>query len=222
MIKEKLGGGFTIPMYGAWTSVDAFREAWDSLPRKFCLKSTLQSDGKFIKVIDKSNTDIDKLCMEVKDWLNPKNLLIHSFCSAYYKAVPRILAEEYMESVKDQLYDYKFFCFDGKPYCIYAATEHFQDEYYPISFYDLDWEQLDVQYGKHRKDFIPKPLHFDEMKEIALKLCQGFPFIRVDFFDTPDKLYVAELTFYPGGGLTPYHPVAFNEKLGAMLNLKRK
>lgn len=222
LIKEKLGVGFTIPMYGAWTSVDAFREAWDSLPRKFCLKSTLQSDGKFIKVIDKSNTDIDKLCMEVKYWLNPKKLLIHSFCSAYYKAVPRILAEEYMESVKDQLYDYKFFCFDGKPYCIYAATENLQDEYYPISFYDLEWKQLDVQYGKHRKDFIPKPLHFDEMKEIALKLCQGFPFIRVDFFDTPDKLYVAELTFYPGGGLTPYHPVAFNEKLGAMLNLKRK
>lgn len=222
LIKEKLGDGFTIPMYGAWTNVNDFRNAWDSLPEKFCLKSTLQSDGKYIKVIEKSQTDLEELCNEVKEWLRPKNLLIHSFCSAYYKAVPRILAEEYMESVKDQLYDYKFFCFDGKPHCIYAATEHFQDEFYPISFYDLEWGQMNVQYGNHRKDFIPKPLHFDEMKEIAFKLCQGFPFIRVDFFDTPNKLYVAELTFYPGGGLTPYHPEEFNEKLGNMLHLKNK
>lgn len=41
LIKEKLGDGFTIPMYGAWTNVNDFRNAWDSLPEKFCLKSTL-------------------------------------------------------------------------------------------------------------------------------------------------------------------------------------
>lgn len=222
LIKEKLGGeDYTIPLYGAWTCVDEFRKAWTSLPEKFCLKSTLQSDGKFIKVIEKSNTDLDKLCKEVRAWLKPKNLLINSYCSAYYKAIPRILAEEYMETIKNQLYDYKFFCFGGKPYCVYAATEHFQDEFYPISFYDLEWNQLDVQYGNHRNEFIPKPLHFEEMKVIARKLCQGFPFIRVDFFDTTEKLYVAELTFYPGGGQTPYQPVEFNEKLGSLMNLSQ-
>lgn len=213
LIKEKLGEGYTIPMYGAWTSVESFRKEWDSLPEKFCLKSTLQSNGIYIKVIEKSKTDIDNLCQELKEWLKPKNLLIHSFCSAYYKAVPRIIAEEYMESIKDQLFDYKFFCFNGKPYCMYAATEQFQDNCYPVSFYDLNWNQLDVQYGNHRTEFIPKPPHFEEMKEIASKLSQGFPFISVDFFDTPDKLYMAELTFYPGGGLTQYYPAEFNKLL---------
>lgn len=222
LIKEKLGEGYTIPMYGAWTSVESFRKEWDSLPEKFCLKSTLQSNGIYIKVIEKSKTDIDNLCQELKEWLKPKNLLIHSFCSAYYKAVPRILAEEYMESIKDQLFDYKFFCFNGNPYCMYAATEQFQDNRYPVSFYDLNWNQLDVQYGNHRTEFIPKPPHFEEMKEIATKLSQGFPFIRVDFFDTPDKLYMAELTFYPGGGLTKYYPVEFNKLFGDMFELKRK
>lgn len=220
LIGEKLGKGYVIPMYAAWTSVEDLRKGWDSLPEKFCLKSNLQSDGNYIKVVEKSKTNLDDLCKETEEWLKPKNLLIHSFCSAYYKAVPRIIAEEYMESVKDQLYDYKFFCFNGEPYCIYAATEHFQDDHYPISFYDLEWNMLDVQYGEHRKEFIPKPLHFEEMKEIAKKLCQGFPFIRVDFFDTPDKLLMAELTFYPGGGLTPYHPRSFNKLLGDMFNLQ--
>lgn len=221
LIAEKLGGGKTIPMYAAWTSVEDMRNGWDALPEKFCLKSNLQSDGKYIKVIEKSKTNLDELCKETEEWLKPKNLLINSFCSAYYKAVPRIIAEEYMESVKDQLYDYKFFCFNGKPYCVYAATEHFQDDHYPISFYDMEWNMLDVQYGEHRKEFIPKPLHFEEMKEIAYKLCQGFPFIRVDFFDTQEKLLMAELTFYPGGGLTPYHPVRFNEEMGKMFDLTK-
>lgn len=138
LIKEKLGEGYTIPMYGAWTSVESFRKEWDSLPEKFCLKSTLQSSGIYIKVIEKSKTDIDNLCQELKEWLKPKNLLIHSFCSAYYKAVPRILAEEHMESIKDQLFDYKFFCFNGNPYCMYAETEQFQDNRYPVSFYKLE------------------------------------------------------------------------------------
>lgn len=221
LIAEKLLGGKTIPMYAAWTSIEDMRKGWEALPEKFCLKSNLQSDGNYIKVIEKSKTNLDELCKETEEWLKPKNLLIHSFCSAYYKAVPRIIAEEYMESVKDQLYDYKFFCFDGEPYCVYAATEHFQDDHYPISFYDLEWNMLDVQYGEHRKEFIPKPLHFEEMKEIAKKLCQGFPFIRVDFFDTQDKLLMAELTFYPGGGLTPYHPQSFNEKMGELFDLTK-
>lgn len=186
------------------------------------MKSTLQSNGIYIKVIEKSKTDIDNLCQELKEWLKPKNLLIHSFCSAYYKAVPRILAEKYMESIKDQLFDYKFFCFNGNPYCMYAATEQFQDNCYPVSFYDLNWNQLNVQYGNHRTEFIPKPPHFEEMKEIASKLSQDFPFIRVDFFDTPDKLYLAELTFYPGGGLTQYYTVEFNKLMGDMFELKRK
>lgn len=221
LIHEKLGEGYTIPMYGSWISVADFKKDWQTLPEKFCLKSNLQSDGNYIKVIEKRNADIDTLCQEVEDWLKPKNLLIHSFCSAYYKAVPRIIAEEYMESVKDQLYDYKFFCFDGEPYCVYAATEHFRDAKYPISFYDMAWNMLDVHYGEHRKEFIPKPLHFDEMIEIAKKLSQGFPFIRVDFFDTPKKLLMAELTFYPGGGLTPYSPVSFNKKMGEMFDLSK-
>lgn len=218
----QIRGGYTISLYGAWTNVRDFRKAYDSLPEKFCLKSTLQSDGRYIKIVEKSKTNIDSLLLEVREWLKPKNLLINSFCSAYYKAKPRILAEEYMESVKNQLYDYKIFCFDGEPYCIYAAKEHFQDENYPVSFYDLKWNHLDVKYGSHRNDSVAKPIHFEEMKQISSKLSQGFPFIRVDFFDTADKLYVAELTFYPGGGLTPYYPVEFDDMLGSMLNLRRR
>lgn len=219
-IREKLGDGYTIPLIGAWESVKDFKRDWDKLPEEFCLKSTVQSDGIFIKFVhNKSSIDFKDLSKEVRRWLLPKNTLLNSYCRAYYNAVPRLIAEEYMENVSNQLYDYKFFCFDGQPYVIYAAMEHFDSEDYPITFYDLDWNETGVRYGHHRIKDLPRPKHLDEMIEISRKLSKGFPFIRVDFFDTEDKLYVAELTMYPGGGYVKYEPESFNEKMGQMFKL---
>ena len=78
---------------------------------------------------------------------------------------------------------------------------------------------MDVQYGNHEVGDLPKPKHFEEMLAISKKLSKGFPFLRVDFFDTKDKLLLAELTLYPGGGNTPYKPNSFNETLGNLFKL---
>ena len=221
-IKEKLGEGYTIPLLGQWTSIQDLKKDWDELPEEFCLKSTLQSDGKFIKFFHKkSQTDFASIENELKDWLNPKKTLINSFCRAYYHAIPRIIAEKYLENIRNQLYDYKFFCFNGEPYCIYVATEHFDRDDYPITFYDLNWNKLDVRYGEHQTGDVEKPKHFNEMLEIAKQLSKGFPFIRVDFFDSKDKVLLAELTLYPGGGTTPYEPKSFNKTLGDMFILPK-
>ena len=219
-IKEHLGEGYTIPLLGAWTDINQLEKDWDRLPEEFCLKSTLQSDGNCIKFIhNKSSIPFDTIKKELKEWLNPKKTLINSFCKAYYNATPRILAEEYMQNVKDQLFDYKFFCFDGEPYCIYTAVEHFSEKGSTITFYDLNWEKMDVQYGNHEVGDLPKPMHYEEMLAISKKLSKEFPFLRVDFFDTKDKLLLAELTLYPGGGNTPYKPNSFNETLGEHFKL---
>lgn len=219
-IRERLGEGYTIPLFGVWDSLDELEKAWDSLPQCFVLKSTLQSDGKYIKVIhDKSKCSFSELKQELAAWLDPRNTLINSYCYAYYKATPRILAEEYQENVENQLYDFKVFCFDGKPYYFYVATNHFgDDENYPITFYDLEWNMMDVRYGKHKRQEVEKPAHLQEMLRLAETLSEGFPFVRVDFFDLPDKLYLAELTLYPGGGVTYYYPEEFNREMGRLFH----
>lgn len=220
-IRRKLGDGYTIPLYGAWETIDGFRAAWDSLPNELVLKSTLQSDGKCIKIIrDKVSVNFDELLAEVEGWLKPENTLINSYCRAYHKATPRILAERYMAQMdEDQLFDYKFFCFNGTPHCVYVATDHFPGQLSHISFYDLNWKKLNVRYGEHPQCDVAKPKHFDEMLEIAGKLSEGIPFVRVDFFQTEDGPLLSELTFYPGGGQTPYHPESFNRELGDLFKL---
>lgn len=228
-IKQKLGDGCTIPLIGSWKTVEEFERDWftDKLPKEFCLKSNLQSDGRCIKIVhDKDSICFADLKEEVREWLKPENTCINSLARNFYESTPQILAENFMSNYKDQLYDYKFFCFNGEPYCMYVATEHFDEggnkNFYPILFYDLNWKKMDVKYGNHPNDAdVPEPEHYKEMITYAKILSKDFPFVRVDFFDTAEKLYLAELTFNPGGGFTPYYPIEFNKQLGDLFVLPK-
>ena len=182
---------------------------FELLPETCVLKSNCQSDGKYIHIVKNSRLEnIQNLKREMTEWLRPQNTLLNSFCRAYYDVTPLIIAEEYLENIFGQLYDYKIFCFAGEPLCIYAASDHFtvhgKQNLSHITFYDFDWNPLDIKYGSHPVGDIPKPPHLSEMIDVAKVLSKDFPFVRVDYFDTVEKLYLAEMTFYPGGGFTSY------------------
>lgn len=103
-IKEKLGDGYTIPLIGVWETIGELERDWNNLPEEFCLKSTLQSDGQFIIFIhNRSEVDFSTVKKEVKKWFKVNNTLINSYCRAYYNATPRVIAEEYMETIAGQL-----------------------------------------------------------------------------------------------------------------------
>jgi len=222
-IEKRLGKGYTIPLYGSWTNIHSLENEWGNLPEEFVLKSNVQSDGKYIKFIqNKSQMDFHEIKKELKQWLKVRNTLINSYCRAYYQATPRIIAEKYEKGIGNQLYDYKIFCFNGEPTYVYVASDRFISDDHNISFYDLDWNMLNVKYGNHKNEFVKKPTYFNEMLNIAKKLSVDFPFIRVDFFETSEQLYVAELTLYPGGGLVEYNPVSFNKQLGDMFILPKQ
>lgn len=224
-VKEKLGDGYTASILKVWSSPEEV-SIRDVPANKFVLKSTLQSDGNFIILVkDKQSLDIEKVEAEIKaNWFDTRKLLTNSFCSAYYGAKPRVIVEEYVEEFANCANDYKLFCFHGKPTFFYVAEDHFKNgensNVYPITFFDLEWNMMDVSYGSHViNPLVAKPNHMQEMIQIAKKLSEDFAFVRVDFFDTKDKLYLAELTFYPGGGMTEYHPESFDKQMGDMLHL---
>lgn len=228
-IEDKLGPEYTIPLYASWFNVQDFENQWFStrggLPQEFCLKANLQSNGRCIKIIhSKDAVDFAALKDEVSKWFKIENTLANSADRHFYDSTPQVFAEAYMSNFDGQLYDYKFFCFNGKPFCMYTAIDQFEDgvntDAYPIMFYDLEWNKMDVKYGHHPNNGeVPRPIHYAEMQEVAKILSDGFPFVRVDFFDTEEKLYLAELTFNPGGGFVPYFPESFNEKLGELFVL---
>ena len=219
-VKEKIGDGYTVPLIGVWSDIESLEKDWNNLPEEFCLKSTVQCEGKLIDFIhNKSKVDFKTKKKEWAKWLLPKNTLINGYVTAYHNCVPRIIAEQYLENIKNQLFDYKVFCFDGQPFCFESAMERFEGGIPTFTFYDLNWNKLDVTSGKHPNGDVPKPKHLSEMLRLSKILSAGFPHLRVDFFDTDDKLYVAELTLYTGGGYSIYNPLSFNEKMGELFKL---
>lgn len=220
-IAEKIGDGYTVPMYGAWKNVKDIN--WNKLPNSFVLKSNCCSDGKYIRIIkNKNEVDLKALKKELKDWLNPYNTLVNSYCRAYWNVKPMILAEKYVEQIDGQVYDYKFFCFNGEPKFAYVATDHFEGQVSNISIYDLEWNLLDITYGHHPKNKVAAPATLDKMIEISKKLSKEFPFVRVDFFELDEKPVLSELTFYPGGGFNKISPLSADEEWGNMLILPDK
>jgi hypothetical protein len=219
-IKNKLGGGYTIPMYGWWDNVKDFKRDWDKLPEEFVLKSNLAANASGVMIIKKkSEVDFKDLKKKVSFWLKKRNTLLNSWDCHFYNSTPKILAEKYMSNFEGHLLDYKFFCFNGKPYCLYVQQKALGAGSDQLIFYRLDWSRIDASWGQVGDREFSKPKHFQEMIRIAKVLSEGFPFVRVDFFDTEDKLYVGELTFAPGGGCGQIKPLSFQKELGDMFIL---
>ena len=219
-ISEKIGEGYTVPLYGVWEKESEID--FDQLPDSFVLKSTVQSDGKHIIVIrDKSLIDRDKLLTVMSSWLLRRNNLCSSYCAAYSKVKPRIIAEQFIEGFDESLIDYKFMCFNGKVEMFFVVSD--RKSKMSINFYDLDWNLLPfTRVYPNTTHPVLKPKNFDKMVEIAEKLSQPFPFVRVDFYESAEgKLYVGELTFYPGGGYESFQPIEWDYKLGDMLKLPK-
>lgn len=216
-IKGQLGEGYTVPLLGVWDNVDDID--FDKLPKQFVLKCNAQSEGKFIKIVkNKDELDIDTLKKEMQDWLKPEKTLKTSYCWAYNSVPLKILAEEYIEQIDGQVYDYKFMCFDGEPRWVLACSDRGQNTIYEN--HDIDWELIVPSPRSAKQATIKKPAHFDEMQRIATKLAKPFPFVRVDFYEIADKVLLGEMTFYPNGGYNTYYQ-EWDEKFGSWIKLPK-
>ena len=95
----------------------------------------------------------------------------------YNDIKPKIIIEKYMG---DCLNDYKFMCFNGKPYYCWVDSERFTN--HKRNFYDMNWNLQELNqkdYGNTNKP-VKCPEKFNQMVELVTKLCDGFDQVRVD------------------------------------------
>ena len=206
-----------MPLYDVWD--DENQIDFSALPQKFVLKSTVQSDGRHIVVVeDKKQLDLDNLKTIMSSWLLPRNTLCSSYCSAYKNVKPRILAEEYIDALDGgALLDYKFMCFNGEPKWVLACSDRGKNTVYEN--HDIDWNLIIPSPKSATVATINRPKHFDKMIQIAKKLAAPFPFVRVDFYEINNQVYFGELTFYPGAGMEEFSPEKYDYILGEWIKL---
>ena len=220
-IAEKIGEQYIIPTLGVWDSFDEID--FDSLPDQFVLKCTHDSGGLAI-VRDKATFDKAKARKQFKIALsrNPYDVTREW---PYKNVKPRIIAEQYMENeATHDLRDYKFFAFNGETKAMFIATERASEvEETKFDFFDMDYNHLDFRNGHPNADVLPeKPARFDEMRQLADKLSEGLPQVRVDFYEVNDRVYFGEMTFFHWSGMKPFEPKEWDETFGNWIKLPEK
>ncbi|MFA6866937.1 MAG: ATP-grasp fold amidoligase family protein [Clostridia bacterium] len=219
-ISETIGKEYLIPLIGVW---DKFEDIdFSKLPNQFVLKCNHDSGGLVI-CEDKSKIDIEKTRKKINNSLKRNYYYGHREWP-YKNVKPKIVCEKYMvDESGTELKDYKFMCFNGKVKCSFVCLNRNSPDGLNVDFYDMDWNLMPFErHYKQSGNAIPKPYNFKKMVEFAEKLSKNIPFLRVDFYETDEKLYFGELTFYPGSGYEEFTPESFDYLLGSWIKLPQK
>lgn len=213
-ITEKGLKDILIPLYGMWNDVDSLFADWAELPNEFVLKSNNGSGNVFIvndKNGGKNSVDKSKLRRKLKKWLAEKDFHLDEAELHYQYIKNVIIAEELLkdndiESFSQSMIDYKFWCFNGKPYGVLVVYDReLGTSHHYLDFYDLNWNEktsfMSDTILRHR---IEKPKNFEKMIEISRILSEGFPQVRIDLYNLNGKIYFGEMTFTSLGGYMDY------------------
>lgn len=198
-IAKTIGEEYLIPCLGVWDNPDDIDFA--SLPDKFVLKCNHNSGLGMCICKDKSKLDIEKVKENLQKGLK-QNYYLHGREWPYKDIKRQIIAEQYMTDSTGGLVDYKFFCFDGYVDCVMVCIDrHINDT--KFYFFDSAWKlkRLNKRGQEAPEDFtLPMPDCMPRMFELARKLSESHPFVRVDLYECDSQIYFGELTFFPDSG----------------------
>lgn len=211
-VSETIGAQYLAKLYGVYNSVEEI--PFDKLPDKFVMKLT---NGSGYNIICQQKTEkiVRKMKTRFRKWLKVDFYMLGREW-AYKDVKNRIICEEYLECDEPYgLNDYKVFCFDGVPKMIQVDYSRFTG--HKRNLYTPDWEYIDekVAYENDRNADIPKPDNLMEMLACAGKLSEGFPHVRVDFYNVKNRLVFGEMTFYHGAGYLQFENEEFERELGS-------
>ena len=222
-VAGKIGKEYVIPTIGVW---DKFEEIdFDSLPNGFVLKTTHGGGNVGVVVCkDKNNLDVEATHKIIEHSMGISGYEKHREWP--YKNVPRrIIAEELLiDSDNVTLIDYKVHVFNGIPRFILVCRGREHKSTMTDDFFDTDWILMNCNRPGHKNSQRPidRPPQLGEMLEIASKLSDGIPFVRVDFYIVDNHLYFGEMTFFPAGAAKPFVPEYWDTVFGEWLYLPNK
>lgn len=201
-ISEKVGSEYLIPTIGVYDTVDDV--PFESLPDQFVIKCTHDSGSTFI-CKDKKAFNVEKVKNELAIKLR-RNFYWASREWQYKNIKPRIIVEEYIcDEQGNYPMDYKFYCFNGKVHYLEVDFNRFtkhQANYYDRNFKDAGFNEKSLL--PEKPVIIEKPEEYELMVELAEKLSENTPQLRVDLYYVKGKIFVGELTVCSGGGVSPY------------------
>lgn len=220
-VKSKGLDNILVKLIAKYDSIDQVE--WERLPNQFVIKTTNGGGGLNVVICkDKKKLDITELNKKLKPQIFKTRTGGREW--AYYNLIPGIILEELLvneENPEAGVNDYKIFCYKGNPKYIIVDVDRYVE--HKRNFYDTEWNNIAVKSDCPSADrVLEKPKNFEKMLEIASKLSEEFPYVRVDLYNCKGKIYFGELTFYPWSGYVQFDPDEFDFILGKEFKLPKK
>ena len=218
LVKSKGYSDLLIPIYGVYQNFAQIKFA--KLPDEFVIKASHASGYNYI-CHNKNSLDLKMLekyftkCLKTN--YGKKTVEPH-----YNKIKPSLIIEKYIGEGDALPVEYKIHCFNGKARYLYVVTNRGQEIRYN-NFY-IDWTPFnDAQFNhwKTSKQKLKAPKNFDLMVEIAEKLSEDFPFVRIDLYNVDGKIYFSEFTFTPAKGTLIFENEKADYEIGSWLDIKK-
>lgn len=216
--REKLGEDICVPIIKVYDNPEDILKDWNKLPNSFVIKC---NHGYNMNSIIRCKHDINKehIINLMKKHLS-NNFGADSFQLHYENIERKCFIESYVsdENQRFSLIDYKFWCFNGEPKFLGVNAGNGHGD---ITQYDMNFKQIYLYPRKNDNEYVhfEKPKNFDLMIEYARKLSSEFRFVRVDFYEVNNRVYLGEMTFTPGAGLFKFKDDITNLYWGSQLKL---
>lgn len=230
LVADKIGAEHVAECYGVWNSLDEID--FSLLPSTFVLKCTHTSGGMAI-VQDKSQVNREDIKQKLEPFLLCPSWYANFKEWAYKDIPPRIIAEEYIDTLgKPSTTEYKITCIHGRVKMITVCTgkAHGNCNEWHNDHYNRDGIKLDfsIRPSSATDRYIgvgtplPSQQILHELIDIAEKLSEGIPQVRVDLYVHRGKVMFGEMTFYTWAGFMDYNPKEWDLKMGEWLPLDKK
>ncbi|MBO3761225.1 polysaccharide biosynthesis protein [Ciceribacter sp. L1K22] len=210
LIADRVGERYVVPTY--WAGEDLTTVDWSNVPLPAVVKPTHASGcGAFLH----RQADIDALLSAnpTGEWLNLKYHRINREW-AYGQFKPLIIIEKMLVEHGDAPDDFRFFVFNGQISHIEVRLRRGGEGY--ECNYTPDWQRMEFDTGYYRSyPALSKPDQLPEMIEVVKGIAADSDFMRVDLYICEGRIYVGELTLYPGGGFKGCVADEYDAMLGA-------
>lgn len=211
-VATKIGSEYLIPLL--WSGEKPEHIPFNELPSRFVIKATHGCAYNII-VNDKMKINPERIRVQLTEWLNENYSQDFRMGIEWgYKNIkPAIIIESFIGENGKAPVDYKFYCFSGR---VEFLTLHF-DRFieHKTRTFDRNFKPHEFTYhfGQWEGE-CQRPPDFEAMVNLAELLAEDFDFIRVDLYNSNNRIYFGELTTYPGGVNTKFLPRSQDEALG--------
>lgn len=220
VIKEQIGEEVLVPLICTFENPEDI--CLDNIELPVIIK-TNHASGQCVIIRKRSEIKIHEIRKKFKKWVNI-NYYEEKREWQYKHIKPIIMVEKLITTNDGKIpFDFKFHCIQGKVEAIQVDLDREND--HSRNFYSSNWEPLPFTWsicaGEKpllvKKQEINKPILLDRMIKSTKTLAQQFPYIRIDWYATENRMYFGELTFHHGSGFEKILPLEWDIKLGSKL-----